>query len=386
MNVFLNELGMVCALGCGLESVRANLFAGISPGMRPTERYSPGRELMLGMVDTPVPDLSHLPLPLRSRNNGLLALALQQIRPQIEARLAGTDRARIAVIIGTSTSGIAECESAVKLQMQTGQFPDHYHYGQQELASPAAYLARELGIAGPAYAISTACSSSAKALASGARLLRSGMADMVLAGGVDSLCQFTVAGFSALESVSATRCNPVSKNRCGINIGEGAALFVMTRETGPVRLTGWGESSDGYHISAPDPQGIGAQSAIRQALARAGLAASDIGYINLHGTATPQNDAMESCAVTAMLPGVPASSTKPLTGHTLGAAGAIEAGIGWLTLTDSAGRLPPQLWDGIADEPALPLVAPQQATAPKAILSNSFAFGGNNIALVLSKT
>lgn len=387
MKTYLNHLGIVCALGDQPARVREQLFAGISPGMQMTERYSPGHPRTLGLVDADLPALDHLPVQLRSRNNALLAHALQQIGPQIDDLKSRYSAERIAVILGTSTSGMAEAESALHFQQQHGQLPAAFHYGQQELGNPAAFLAAELGLTGPAYVISTACTSSAKALASAARLLDSGLADAVIAGGVDTLCRFTVAGFSALESIDDETCKPFSANRRGINIGEGAALFIMTRDPGLVCLAGWGESSDGHHISAPDPTATGAKLAIGKALERADVTASDIGYINLHGTATQQNDAMESLAVSELLPGVPASSTKSLTGHTLGAAGAIEAGLCWLTLTDQSHRLPPHVWDGHADPALVPLpfVAPGQTGQVDAVLSNSFAFGGNNIALVLTR-
>ena len=388
MNIYLNDLGMVCALGNNPDDVRQQLFANLSPGMTQTERYSPGHARTLGQVNAELPALDHLPLPLRSRNNAMLAYALQQIRPAVEALKTRIAPQRIAVILGTSTTGMAEAEAALACQQQNGAFPEHFHYAQQELGSPAQFLATELGLNGPAYVISTACTSSAKALASATRLLQTGMADAVLAGGVDTLCRFTVAGFAALESIDDERCKPFSANRHGINIGEGAALFIVSREPGPVRLAGWGECSDGHHISAPDPSAAGAIQAISQALERAELTAADIDYINLHGTATQQNDAMESRAVSELLPGVPASSTKSLTGHTLGAAGAIEAGLCWLTLTDAQGRLPPHAWDGVPDPalPALPFVAEgSKPGTPRAVVSNSFAFGGNNIALVLTR-
>jgi 3-oxoacyl-[acyl-carrier-protein] synthase-1 len=250
---------------------------------------------------------------------------------------------------------------------------------------------RELGVAGPAYAISTACSSGAKALATGARLLRSGQVDAVVAGGVDALSGFTIAGFSALDAVSAERCNPLSANRRGINIGEGAALFLMGRDAGPVRLSGWGESADAHHMSAPEPSGRGAAEAMQRALARAGVAAGDVDYVNLHGTATEQNDAMESLAVERVLGrDVPVSSTKPLTGHALAAAGAIEAAFAWHALVDNPfGRLPVHWWDGAADPvlPPLRVVAPGFALGRPArhVLSNSFAFGGSNASLLFSQ-
>jgi 3-oxoacyl-[acyl-carrier-protein] synthase-1 len=238
--------------------------------------------------------------------------------------------------------------------------------------------------------VSTACSSSAKSLATAARWLEAGFVDAVLTGGGDSLCRFTIAGFSALESVADARCNPLSRNRCGINIGEAAALFLMTREETPVRLAGWGETSDAHHMSAPEPSGRGAADAMRVALARAGLSPADVDYVNLHGTATPQNDAMESRAVASVLGlDAPVSSTKPLTGHTLGAAGALEAAIAWLTLTGT-GELPPHWWDGERDPelPAVRLVAPGERAArpPRVVLSNSFAFGGSNASLAFVRS
>jgi 3-oxoacyl-[acyl-carrier-protein] synthase-1 len=389
--VYLNELGVVCALGNGVDAVRANLFATDAPcGVSANDTLVPGRELALGFVPTALPDLSDCKPTLRSRNNALLRLAWWQIRDAVNNAISHSGSHRVAIVLGTSTSGIGEAEAAFLRQRQHATLSDNFHYAQMEMGAPSQFLACETGACGPAWTVSTACSSSAKAMISAARLLRAGIADVVIAGGADSLCHFTVAGFSALEAVSAQRCNPFSRNRAGINIGEGAALFVMSRQPGPVRLSGWGESSDAYHMSAPDPDGAGAVAAINEALERAQLPASQIGYINLHGTATPLNDAMESRAVAHTIGcDVPASSTKPLTGHALGAAGAIEAALCWLSLHNNAtGLLPPHWWDGQAD-PALPplrLVAPgQRADAPlRHALSQSFAFGGSNAALVFS--
>jgi 3-oxoacyl-[acyl-carrier-protein] synthase-1 len=270
-------------------------------------------------------------------------------------------------------------------------WPPGYDYALQEMGNAAECVAHQLGTGGPAYAISTACSSGAKAIATGARLLRSGLADAVVAGGVDALSGFTIAGFSALDAVSAERCNPLSANRRGINLGEGAALFLMGRDAGPVRLAGWGESADAHHMSAPEPGGRGAAEAMRRALARAGVVAADIDYVNLHGTATEQNDAMESLAVQRVLGAeVAVSSTKPLTGHALAAAGAIEAAFAWHTLVDNpTGRLPVHWWDGVVDPalPALRPVAPGGALGRpvRHVLSNSFAFGGSNAALLFAQ-
>ncbi|WP_368563814.1 beta-ketoacyl-ACP synthase [Pseudoxanthomonas sp. UTMC 1351] len=387
--VYLNDLGIICALGEGKAEVRQALFASDTPhGVAISDAMTPGRPIAIGHVQSPLPEIIERPLPLHGRNNALLAAAFAQIRNAASQAIARYGADRVAVILGTSTSGIGEAEQALPRWQDTAHWPADFHYSQQEIGAPSRFLVHESGARGPAWTISTACSSSAKALASAARLLRAGIVDAVIAGGADSLCRFTIEGFTALESVSPARCNPFSRNRNGINIGEGAALFLMTREPGPVHLAGWGETSDAHHISAPEPQGIGAVTAIQQALSRAGIDARQLDYVNLHGTATRQNDAMESLAVTTVFGDeVPVSSTKPLTGHTLGAAGAIEAGLCWLSMVDNAdGWLPPHWWDGEAD-PALPplrFVQPgERATRPlRHVLSQSFAFGGSNAALL----
>jgi len=389
--LYLNQLGIICPIGQTHGEIARRLF-GAESGVVPTESYSPGRHLPLGLVSAGLPSVDHLPIAQRSRNNQLAMAALAQIRPAVDEAIEQFGAGRIGVAIGTSTSGISEGEAALFQYAKSGTLPQDFHYGQQEMGSPAATLASVLGISGPAYVHSAACASSAKALASAARLIRMGVCDAMLVGGVDSLCAFTVAGFASLDSVSAVRCNPLSGNRDGINIGEGAALFLMTREPATVALRGWGESSDGHHMSAPDPSGIGATLAITAALKRAGVAAAQIDYVNLHGTATVQNDAMESKVIHALCGDTTAvSSTKPFTGHTLGAAGAIEAALCWLAMQDSnpEGKLPPHLWDGMQDLD-LPIlnVAERGSRLGHPVrfaLSNSFAFGGANAALVFGR-
>ncbi len=389
-HVFLNQLGIVCALGSGEDQVATALFADDRPrGVAMSSLLDPTQPTSLGAVATALPTMDDLPVELRGRNNALLSLALAPLRDAVAGAVERYGADRVAVVLGSSTSGVGESEAAHRHFAAHGDWPAGFHYRQQEMGTPARFVASQLGLRGPAHVISTACSSSAKAMASAARLLRAGIADAVVTGGADSLCRFTVAGFAALGSVSRERCNPFSANRNGINIGEGAALFLMTREQGPVRLAGWGESADAHHMSAPDPQGKGAERAIGEALSRAGIAAGDIGYVNLHGTATPHNDAMEAAVVERMFGShAPCSSTKPSTGHALGAAGAIEAAICWLALARNPRHmLPPHWWDGVADPalPAIDLVAPgRRAGAPlRYALSQSFAFGGSNAALVL---
>ena len=391
MSIYLQQPGLVCSLGVGTAEVRAAMWdPACHPGVARTDQYSPGRELPLGVVDRPLHTVSSLPVRFQSRSNAMMLTALSQIRPAVAEAVAAYGSHRVAIVLGTSTAGLTEGEEAQQSWQAEGQWPAGYRYAQQELGNPAECLAHVLQLRGVRHVISTACSSGAKALASGARLLQAGLADAVIAGGVDVLGRFTVAGFSALESVSSQPCNPLSANRCGINLGEGAALFLMSREPAPVRLAGWGESSDAHHMSAPDPSGRGAAAAMTQALVRAGLSAAEVDYINLHGTATPQNDAMESAALAMLgLDGCAVSSTKPLTGHTLAAAGAIEAALCWISMVDNPdGTLPPHLWDGERD-PALPVLQVARPGVPlgrpvRHALSNSFAFGGSNAALLFS--
>jgi 3-oxoacyl-[acyl-carrier-protein] synthase-1 len=394
MSHYLNALGLTCALGTGKAAVAAGLLAGDASGMRAQQGWSSAAQSMVGAVSEALPAIPPGFEEHATRNNQLLLAAALEIDADIRQAIDRYGPGRIGVILGTSTSGIQEATGGIARYLADGQFPSDYRYRQQELVAPAAFLADWLQLGGPAYAISTACTSSARALLSARRLLDLGVCDAVLCGGVDSLCSLTLQGFGSLEAVSAERCNPFSANRNGINIGEAAALFLMTKEPAPIALLGCGASSDAHHISAPQPEGRGAQQAMRKALAEAGLDATQIDYLNLHGTATRHNDAMESLAVQALFPqGVPCSSTKPLTGHTLGAAGALEAAFCWLCLSaeNPERRLPPHLWDGIADPqlPALHLVDRGQRLAgqrPRCLMSNSFAFGGNNFSLILGET
>lgn len=383
--VFLTDLGLVNALGSGCEGVRERLLTGWAGGMQVAgDGVS---DSPVGQVKGSLPDVPPSLARYRCRNNQLLLAAYAQVATRFESLLARYGPFRAGIVLGTSTSGIAEGEAAFAACRRSGRMPADFHYAAQEIGTAAPFLARHLGVMGPAYTVSTACTSSAKAIVSARNLLLSGACDVVLAGGVDSLCALTRKGFEALESVSPERCNPLSRNRKGINIGEAATLFVMTREPSAVALLGCGESSDAYHMSAPEPEGRGAEAAMAAALVDAGLDASAVGYVNLHGTATEKNDAMESRATFRVFgDGVAASSTKPLVGHTLGAAGATELAFCWLSLTDPQRRLPPHVWDGEADDdlPQLSLVeAGMQWQSRRVFMSNGYAFGGSNVSLVI---
>lgn len=393
-SVYLHALGMINALGGDLDSIVPALAASDARGM--ASMHTGIGDAFVGSVVTPLELAPSADLARYDcRNNRLLLAALAQIAPAVDAARERYGAHRIGVVLGTSTSGIEAAEAAFVYQAQAGALPSSFNYRQMEIGTAAPFAAAALGVKGPAYTISTACTSSAKAFASARRLLQLQLCDAVVVGGVDSLCELTVQGFASLESTSSARSNPMSRNRCGINVGEGAAVFLMSRDEAAVRLAGVGESSDAHHISSPDPQGVGGELALREALADAGIAPSSIGYVNLHATATRKNDEMEASLMSRVFPeGVATSGTKPLTGHQLGAAGATELGFVWLTLARQDVALPRHLWDGEADPalPALDLVEterflPREAATQggtRYAMSNSFAFGGSNVSLILA--
>jgi 3-oxoacyl-[acyl-carrier-protein] synthase-1 len=390
-SVYLHALGMINALGGNVDEIVPALAARRAPGM--ANVHTGIGDAFAGSVLAPL-DLAPPAALVRydCRNNRLLLAALAQIAPAIDAARERYGAHRIGVVLGTSTSGIEAAEAAFVYHAQAGQLPENFNYRQMEIGTAAPFAAAALGVQGPAFTISTACTSSAKAFASARRLLQLQLCDAVVVGGVDSLCELTVQGFASLESTSGVRTNPMSVNRCGINVGEGAAVFLMSREEAAVRLAGLGESSDAHHISSPDPQGAGAELALREALADAGIAPSALGYVNLHATATRKNDEMEAKLMARVFPdGVATSGTKPLTGHQLGAAGATELGFAWLTLARDDVPLPRHVWDGEADPalPALDLVESERflprGAGGQYVMSNSFAFGGSNVSLILAR-
>jgi 3-oxoacyl-[acyl-carrier-protein] synthase-1 len=393
MTLYLTALGIANPLGRGKRAVAEKLFAGSRAGLVEQADRIPGRTVRVGAFPGTLPAVPDRLAHYDCRNNRLALAALDEIEPCVDAAIRRYGADRIAVVMGTSTAGMAEGEAAVRARRADGAWPAQYEYSQQELGNLAAFIAEHLHLSGPAYTIATACSSSGKVFASAERLIDAGLCDAALVGGVDTLCDLTLNGFNSLEAVAADYCNPFSRNRDGINIGEGAAVFLLSRESAAVALLGVGETSDAYHVSAPDPAGAGALHAMRRALDAAGVPVTAVDYVNFHGTATPLNDVMEGRVVAALFGGdVPCSSTKAMTGHMLGAASAGEAGVLWLALDPeySDGALPPHLWDGAADPdiPRLNLVPPATRIPVRekcAMLSNSFAFGGSNVAVLLGR-
>lgn len=392
MTLYLNDLGLLCALGRNKADIMPRLLAGDRSGFRLSDEFSPGRPFWLGYVAGELPPIPSGFKYYACRNNQLLLAAAQQIQPTIAALQERFGSQRIGVVLGTSTSGIRNTEQALSVHAASGQLPPGFHYKQHQIGAGADFLAAYLGVSGPVATVSAACASSGKAFATARRLLGLELCDAVIVGGADSLCGLTVNGFAALESMSSGLCKPFGQYRDGINIGEAAALFVVSRQPAAVCLSGIAASSDAYHFSAPDPEATAVIHAMRQALAEAGVQPDQVDYLNLHGTATPLNDAMESRAVQAVFgPNTAVSSTKGISGHTLGAASALELGFCWLLLNrdDTAGTLIPHINDDeiAGDLHRLNFVRPGQALGRPVTVcqSNSFAFGGSNVSIVLKR-
>ena len=384
---------LATALGKGRDVHAEALRAGRSGlAAKPFETV----ELPTWIGEVPGVDAQPLPPALAAfecRNNRLAWQALQAdgFDAQVRAAVARWGAHRVGVFLGTSTSGILQTELAYRRRdAATGALPADFHYAEtHNTYSVAAFARALLGLTGPAAVLSTACSSSAKVFGQAQRMIALGLIDAALVGGVDSLCLTTLYGFHSLELLSPDVCRPWDAGRHGLSLGE-AGAFALLERTAPAGavpqglLLGCGESSDGHHMSSPHPEGLGAAEAMQAALAQAGLQAADIDYVNLHGTATPNNDQAEDLAVSAVFGAVPCSSTKGATGHTLGAAGAVEAALSLLSLREQ--WIPAGLHVRQRDPS---LHANYQTTGRTArlrhVASNSFGFGGSNTCLVFGE-
>lgn len=396
IHTYLPALGIACPLGKGKQTVTQHLFNNQTSAAEYVTLLS-GKRVPARYIPFELPELTRQFITLDSKNNRLLRVALDEVADAIQTAITRYGANRVSVVMATSTAGMLEEERGFAQKLHHGEWPKDYYYTQLELGSPSLFVAQYFALNGPAYTISTACSSGGKALCAAQRLIQAGICDAVITGGVDTLCNLTLNGFDSLELLSEKICTPFGQYRDGINIGEGAAVFLMTREPladNTVEFAGGGETSDAYHISSPDPTGKGAIAAIHAALQQANLTAADIDYINLHGTGTRLNDAMESDCTKTLFGNTPCSSTKALTGHTLGAAGAIEAAFLWLALMQEQNGsvpLPPHSWDGVADPTLAQLhltTVGERITATKnrfAMMSHSFAFGGSNVSVILTK-
>ncbi len=398
--LLLSAYTVTTCLGRGLDATREALRSGRS-GLAPCAFESVQLDTWIGEVAASQGDVlrgavdaEKLPESLAKydcRNNRLTQMGLETdgFADRVREAIARYGKTRVGVFLGTSTAGILQTELAYRRRdPETGALPEDFHYRTSHNSFSLVEFTRDyFGLEGMAMAISTACSSSAKVFAAAARQLELGTIDAAIVGGVDTLCLTTLYGFASLQLTSAKPCRPYDAARNGISVGEGAAFALLERcdqpAPGSVLLLGTGESSDAYHMSSPHPEGLGAKMAMAAALRSAGLTAGDIDYINLHGTSTPANDAAEGKAVAALFDKrVPCSSTKGATGHTLGAAGAVEAVICALALRH--GFLPGSPGTENVD-PAIPvdyLLKSRDGKVSRA-LTNSFGFGGSNCSLIL---
>lgn len=322
-----------------------------------------------------------------TRINRIINAALEQIRPEIEKAIAAYGHERIGVCFGSCDNGSEGSLLAHKAFLANGCFPEDYSLHFQSASFSAEFIARKFNLKGPVLTVATACASGASAILRGSELIRAGLCDAVIAGGADIVSDTVLMGFHALEALSDTPNIPFSKNRKGINLGEGAAFFLLdSKEDSGVELLGAGESADAFHMTAPGQDGAGPVKAMKAALLEAALNPEQIGYVNLHGTGTDLNDKAEAIAMKTLFANnpPPASSTKPIMGHTLGAAGALEAAVCWMVLTAKKG-LPVHCWDGEGDEelPFLPHIP--DGNTPSICMSNNFGFGGCNVSLIMGK-
>lgn len=388
---YLNDLAMMCNLGNTAQAVRENLLVPDQPLPVRESLFSSANEQRVGRVEGNLAPLPEKLARFDCRNNRLAQAALRMLGDTLEPMLGRYGAHRIGVVLGTSTAGIDRTGEAVTSLASGNGYPEGFDAAQGALGNLAETVALLAGVKGPAFTVSTACSSGGNAVLSARRLLRLGLCDAVITGGVDTLCDLTLEGFAALEAVSGHLSRPWEDDRDGINIGEAATLFILSGEQSGVALMGGAASSDAHHISAPHPQGRGAIAAMQGALRDAGLRPAHIGYVNLHGTGTPHNDAMEAQAVNAVLGGaVPCSTTKCFTGHTLGASAALELGVCCLLLqSHHTSRLPPMPVIRHRDNTlaAVNLVETLSAPAvpPQFCLSNSFAFGGSNVSMIVGR-
>ncbi len=392
--IYLSRPGVVCSAGFSIEEVFSKSLEGSNSGL--TAYTIPnGKHTYAGHVDET--SLEEASYPFSMKTLKLEETALKDLSSLIGKAISTYGKDRIGVCVGSCDNGSGLSVPAHKHYFETGAFPDDYDLSMQSASLPAEYISNKYSLGGPVLGFATACSSGGSALIKGAQFIRSGLCDAVIAGGVDLASDTDITGFGGLEAISDEKTIPFSANRKGINLGDGCGLFLLSKdnlsEEEPVYLLGWGESSDASHMTAPKADGSGAAAAMAKALKHAGLDENDIDYINLHGTGTHLNDSMEALAVKTVFPHrfeeIPVSSTKGIMGHTLGAAGAIEAALCYQIVHIGSSLLPVHVFDGARESemPHLNFVLREKGlkNPAKICLSNSFAFGGCNVSLIIGK-
>ncbi|AIL33270.1 beta-ketoacyl-ACP synthase [Basilea psittacipulmonis] len=393
MTVYLHKPSVISPLGRGLDEHIRRLLDDTKSPLSFSQDWIQDKNIMVGKAPYHQPFPDHTPDIHRTYNNQLLWNAVIDIKPEIDALIQEYESHRIGIVVGTTNTGI---ENNIKAFDQYEQHQSWEHSGYvhdfQLLSSPANFLSQMLEISGPSYVISTACTSSAKALISGKNLIESGICDAVICAGVDVLSRLSINGFHSLEALSKGQNLPFSKDRDGINIGEAAVVFILSKKSSGMALLGDGGSSDGYHMSSPCPQATGAILAIQEALNKGHLNPNDIAWINLHGTGTQLNDSMESHAIHEIFGDqIPCTSTKYQTGHTLGAAGALEAAFVWGVMDrtlNPEGKIPNHVsceYDPNIDQICLAHQHYLPSNQARIGLSASFAFGGSNAILIIGE-
>ena len=383
-NVFLSAPALVCCSGLNRHELYESCLKGNQSGFSMKEFN--GVKYPAGLIREELPEavFSRTVYNTNTRIFRIINAALLQLESDVEKALSMYGAEKIGVCLGSCDNGSEASFAVHKALRENSAFPVDYDLCYQSASFPAEIIAGRFGIKGPVFTVATACASGASAIMRAAELINRGVCGAVIAGGADIVSETVFSGFQALEAISDSLSNPFSKNRKGINLGEGAAFFLLSLKENSCRLLGAGESADAFHMTAPAPDGAGPVRAMKSALRDAGIDRNQIGYVNLHGTGTELNDKAEGLAMKEVFDNVPpASSTKPITGHTLGAAGALEAAICWMVLTEKRG-LPVHCWDSVRDE-EIPFFPDCGAGhyAPSICMSNSFAFGGCNVSLIL---
>lgn len=379
-DIYITAYSAICNLGCSIDEIFHAALKGENVFFSFDNTIIKNKTFPFGKISKTLPLIDDDKYNLRC--NRILLHCVNNLKNKIDNLLKNYDKSKIGIVIGNTNSGVDEFEKSKDI--------DH-----SQIGNPAGFLHKHLGLTGYYSGVSTACTSGIKAFSTAKKLIDANVCDVVICAAVDALSRMPVFGFHSLEVLSSTPCLPFSKNRNGINIGEGGALFIIEKKQTPnsIKIMGIGETSDAYHSATPDPEGMQASIAMKQALEQAGLKTSDIDYINLHGTGTLSNDIMEAIAISRIFKNnIQVSSTKSLTGHCLGASAGVEAALCCATLDKKINPeyyLLPHIYDNEYDTnlPLLNLVRKNQKTRKlKYCMNNAFGFGGSNASIILGRT
>ena len=393
-SVFMSKPSVLCSAGYGIEEVWEAVTSGSQKGIKKVKALN-GKEFFAGRIEDSLLEKTSSRYDMRIIR--IEEKSLEGLSEKISLVIEKYGRERIGVCVGSCDNGTELSLKGHRKYLTEGAFDKDYSLEIQGADYVSTFISEKFGVKGPSMTFSTACSSSAGAIIKAAELIRAGICDAVIAGGVDIASDTVLMGFDSLEAVSAELTNPFSANRHGITLGEAGAFFVLSKDSlddEKVVLLGYGESADAYHMTSPEPSGNGAKRAMTKALEMAGIKSEEVDYLNTHGTGTKFNDSMEAKAIDEVFGEhkVPSSTIKPITGHTLGAAGALEAAVCWECVVKNKNegkvKLPVQVWDEVKDPemPSINIISKnnnKNTGKVKICMSNSFAFGGANSSLVI---